>query len=155
MVAREARRRPLPWPASSACKCTSRRPRGCRRSSSTRRRSGGASAPDALAARPRARWGRTSRSSTSPTGRTPAPTPLVAAARAAGGAAVDGLEILARQGALSFTRWTGRDAPLEVMRARAPADRVGMEGILAGAAAGAAVGFAGAVPVRLLPAAHR
>ncbi len=43
-------------------------------------------------------------------------TPLVAAARAAGGAAVDGLEVLARQGALSFTRWTGRDAPLDVMR---------------------------------------
>jgi shikimate dehydrogenase len=30
---------------------------------------------------------------------------------------VDGLELLVRQGALSFTRWTGREAPLEAMRA--------------------------------------
>jgi shikimate dehydrogenase len=45
------------------------------------------------------------------------PTPLVAAAGAAGAAAVDGLEVLARQGALAFTRWTGQPAPLEAMRA--------------------------------------
>jgi shikimate dehydrogenase len=32
---------------------------------------------------------------------------------------VDGLEILVRQGALSFTRWTGVEAPLEIMRAAA------------------------------------
>lgn len=44
-------------------------------------------------------------------------TRLVAAARSAGTAAVDGLEVLVRQGALSFERWTGRPAPLEVMRA--------------------------------------
>jgi shikimate dehydrogenase len=37
--------------------------------------------------------------------------------RAARGRVVDGLELLLRQGALSFTRWTGREAPLEVMRA--------------------------------------
>jgi len=30
---------------------------------------------------------------------------------------VDGLEVLARQGALSFERWTGVPAPLDVMRA--------------------------------------
>ena len=44
-------------------------------------------------------------------------TALVAAARAAGAAVVDGLEILVRQGAASFERWTGVDAPLDVMRA--------------------------------------
>jgi shikimate dehydrogenase len=37
--------------------------------------------------------------------------------RAAAGRVVDGLEVLVRQGALSFTRWTGREAPLDVMRA--------------------------------------
>jgi shikimate dehydrogenase len=37
--------------------------------------------------------------------------------RAARGRVIDGLELLVRQGALSFTRWTGREAPLEVMRA--------------------------------------
>ena len=44
-------------------------------------------------------------------------TALVSAARAAGASAVDGLEVLVRQGALSLERWTGRPAPLEVMRA--------------------------------------
>jgi shikimate dehydrogenase len=34
---------------------------------------------------------------------------------------VDGLEVLVRQGALSFTLWTGRAAPLDVMRAAAGA----------------------------------
>jgi shikimate dehydrogenase len=29
---------------------------------------------------------------------------------------VDGIEVLVRQGALSFTRWTGQEAPLETMR---------------------------------------
>jgi shikimate dehydrogenase len=37
--------------------------------------------------------------------------------RAATGRVVDGLELLVRQGALSFAHWTGREAPLEVMRA--------------------------------------
>ena len=45
------------------------------------------------------------------------PTALVAAARAAGCARiVDGLEVLVRQGAASFERWTGVEAPVEVMR---------------------------------------
>ena len=45
------------------------------------------------------------------------PTALVTAARAAGcRTVVDGLEILVRQGALSFERWTGRPAPIEAMR---------------------------------------
>jgi len=37
--------------------------------------------------------------------------------RRATGRVVDGLELLVRQGALSFTRWTGREAPLDAMRA--------------------------------------
>jgi shikimate dehydrogenase len=45
-------------------------------------------------------------------------TALVAAARAAGCATVvDGLEVLVRQGAASFELWTGRGAPVDVMRA--------------------------------------
>jgi shikimate dehydrogenase len=48
-------------------------------------------------------------------------TRLVAAARAAGATVVDGLEVLVRQGALSFERFTGRQAPLEAMRAAARA----------------------------------
>jgi shikimate dehydrogenase len=49
------------------------------------------------------------------------PSPLLAAAGGAGAATVDGLEILVRQGALSLALWTGREAPLEVMRAAARA----------------------------------
>jgi shikimate dehydrogenase len=46
------------------------------------------------------------------------PTALVAAARAAGcERVVDGLEVLVRQGAASFERWTGLPAPVDVMRA--------------------------------------
>ena len=46
------------------------------------------------------------------------PTALVAAARAAGcEPVVDGLEALVRQGAASFERWTGLEAPVDVMRA--------------------------------------
>jgi shikimate dehydrogenase len=45
-----------------------------------------------------------------------AETALVAAARAAGCAVVDGLEALVRQGAASFTAWTGLEAPVDVMR---------------------------------------
>jgi shikimate dehydrogenase len=44
------------------------------------------------------------------------PTPLLAAAREHGARTLEGLEILVAQGALSFELWTGRAAPLEVMR---------------------------------------
>ncbi len=45
-------------------------------------------------------------------------TALVAAAHLAGClTVVDGLEILVRQGAASFERWTGLEAPVDVMRA--------------------------------------
>ncbi|MBW3592392.1 MAG: shikimate dehydrogenase [Actinobacteria bacterium] len=46
------------------------------------------------------------------------PTALVAAARTAGcERVVDGLEVLVRQGAASFERWTGVGAPVDVMQA--------------------------------------
>jgi shikimate dehydrogenase len=45
-------------------------------------------------------------------------TAVVAAARAAGcERVVDGLEILVAQGAASFARWTGREPPVDEMRA--------------------------------------
>jgi shikimate dehydrogenase len=47
------------------------------------------------------------------------PTDLIATARAAGVATVDGLEVLVRQGAVGFEHWTGHPAPLDVMRAAA------------------------------------
>jgi shikimate dehydrogenase len=47
------------------------------------------------------------------------PTRLTETARAAGLEVVDGLELLVRQGARSFERWTGRSAPLDVLRAAA------------------------------------
>ncbi|HEX5191656.1 MAG TPA: shikimate dehydrogenase [Solirubrobacteraceae bacterium] len=50
---------------------------------------------------------------------TPTGTGLIDAGRAAGVETVDGLEILVRQGALSFERFTGRAAPVDVMRAAA------------------------------------
>jgi shikimate dehydrogenase len=43
-------------------------------------------------------------------------TPLLAAAKAHGARTVDGLELLVAQGALSFELWTGRKAPVDVMR---------------------------------------
>jgi len=46
-------------------------------------------------------------------------TDLLAAARALGAHTVDGLEVLVAQGALSFEMWTGRRAPIEVMRTAA------------------------------------
>ncbi len=46
-------------------------------------------------------------------------TALLAAARGGGARTVDGLDVLVAQGALSFSLWTGRAAPLEVMRAAA------------------------------------
>jgi shikimate dehydrogenase len=46
------------------------------------------------------------------------PTALVAAARSAGCArVVDGLDVLVGQGSVSFKRWTGIPAPVEVMQA--------------------------------------
>ncbi len=50
---------------------------------------------------------------------TPGETALLSAARERGAMVVDGLELLVRQGALSFERFTGRTAPLDVMRAAA------------------------------------
>lgn len=44
------------------------------------------------------------------------PTALIRWAQRCGFAAVDGLDVLARQGALAFERWTGREAPLDTMR---------------------------------------
>jgi shikimate dehydrogenase len=46
---------------------------------------------------------------------------LVTEARARGATAVDGLEVLVRQGAESLRIWTGREPPLEVMRSAARA----------------------------------
>jgi shikimate dehydrogenase len=43
-------------------------------------------------------------------------TALLKAAQARGARTIDGLEILVRQGAVSFERWTGRKAPLDAMR---------------------------------------
>jgi len=47
---------------------------------------------------------------------TPARTDLLAAAEQAGATAVSGLALLVHQGARSFALWTGRPAPLDVMR---------------------------------------
>lgn len=49
------------------------------------------------------------------------PTELLRVAEARGATAVDGIEILVRQGALSLQIWTGREAPLDTMRAAARA----------------------------------
>jgi shikimate dehydrogenase len=45
-----------------------------------------------------------------------APTPFAEWARSGGARVVDGLEVLVRQGALSFARWTGQEPPLDAMR---------------------------------------
>jgi shikimate 5-dehydrogenase len=44
------------------------------------------------------------------------PTALLGWAERGGSRTVDGLEVLVRQGALSFQRWTGIEPPIEVMR---------------------------------------
>lgn len=51
----------------------------------------------------------------------PSDTPFLAAARAGGAAAHDGLAMLVAQAARSFERWTGRPAPLVEMRGAARA----------------------------------
>jgi shikimate dehydrogenase len=48
-----------------------------------------------------------------------APTALARAAEAAGSTVVDGLEVLVQQGALSLHIWTGRESPIDAMRAAA------------------------------------
>jgi shikimate dehydrogenase len=50
------------------------------------------------------------------------PTALLAAAREQHIPSIDGLDVLLAQGALSFELWTGRAAPLEVMRAAVRGD---------------------------------
>lgn len=55
----------------------------------------------------------------------PLETPLLAAARAAGGTAVDGLGMLVHQAAIAFELWTGEAAPVDAMRAAALAAGVG------------------------------
>ncbi|MGH8899760.1 MAG: shikimate dehydrogenase [Egibacteraceae bacterium] len=49
----------------------------------------------------------------------PVDTPFLAAARARGAAAFDGLGMLVAQAGLAFTRWTGLAPPIKVMRAAA------------------------------------
>jgi shikimate dehydrogenase len=46
-------------------------------------------------------------------------TPLVRAARARGLRCADGIDVLVHQGAASFRLWTGKSAPLGVMRSGA------------------------------------
>ena len=48
-------------------------------------------------------------------------TVLAQEARRRGSQVIDGLEILVQQGALSFEGWTGRAAPVQVMREAARA----------------------------------
>jgi len=52
----------------------------------------------------------------------PAETPLLAAARARGIPCANGLGMLVHQAALAFELWTGKSAPLEVMRGAARAE---------------------------------
>ncbi len=48
-----------------------------------------------------------------------APSKLLTVAATAGATVVDGIEVLVRQGALSLRIWTGREAPVDAMRAAA------------------------------------
>ena len=45
----------------------------------------------------------------------PLKTPLLRAAREAGADTIGGLPMLVYQGAASFERWTGREAPLDII----------------------------------------
>ncbi|HVQ58726.1 MAG TPA: shikimate dehydrogenase [Solirubrobacterales bacterium] len=51
-----------------------------------------------------------------------APSPLLAVAAEAGASAVDGIEVLVQQGAISLQVWTDREPPVDVMRAAARGD---------------------------------
>jgi shikimate dehydrogenase len=46
----------------------------------------------------------------------PLPTRLLREAKAAGARTIDGLEMLVQQGAVSFEKWTGIKAPIDIMR---------------------------------------
>jgi shikimate dehydrogenase len=46
----------------------------------------------------------------------PLETAFLARARTSGATAIDGLGMLVHQGALSFQKWTGQQAPVHVMR---------------------------------------
>jgi shikimate dehydrogenase len=54
------------------------------------------------------------------------PSPLLGWAARGGSRTVGGLEVLVRQGALSFERWTGMEAPVDAMRSAA-ASRLGLD----------------------------
>jgi len=49
----------------------------------------------------------------------PIQTRLLKEAEAAGAKTIDGLEMLVWQGALAFEKWTGRQAPLDLMKREA------------------------------------
>jgi shikimate dehydrogenase len=49
----------------------------------------------------------------------PIETRLLKEARQAGARTVSGIDMLAWQGALAFERWTGKEAPVELMRREA------------------------------------
>ncbi len=50
---------------------------------------------------------------------TPSPTPLLHHAQQGGASTLDGLPMLVYQGAAAFERWTGKPAPLKLMKAKA------------------------------------
>jgi shikimate dehydrogenase len=62
----------------------------------------------------------------------PSETPFLAAAKRAGAVAVSGLDMLVYQGAESIRLWTGREPPVDVMRAAAQAALRGPADVAAG-----------------------
>ena len=56
----------------------------------------------------------------------PKQTALMRQVERAGGRAIGGLGMLVRQGGLSFQQWTGREAPLDIMRAAAERELLGV-----------------------------